>query len=214
MENAERVMCPFVYCISIFETIFILLHHIMEEKELISLAQSGDRKALAELVKKYEHTVYNFAYKICRDKEKAEHTMQETFLSVLKSLKTFDNRSKFSTWLYRIALNHCLMMARTGKKHLTTDIETEEFSFEEQVPGGEEFSPEKKLEQAELKEYLDAAIAKLAEEYRIVFTLRDVEQFSTEETAQMTGLSVPAVKSRLHRARAFLRNELIKVYKR
>lgn len=181
----------------------------MDEEKLIDLAQQGDRKALTELVKKYEQTVYNFAYKICREKDKAENTMQETFLSMVKSLHQFDKKSKLSTWLYRIVANHCLMEARKFKNKIFIDVESEEGNlFEEKFASDGRTIPSKTVLNNELKELLDSAISKLAPEYRIVFTLRDVEQLSTEETAQITGLSVPAVKSRLHRARAFLRNEL------
>ncbi len=181
----------------------------MDEEKLIELAQQGDRKALTELVKKYEQTVYNFAFKICRDKDKAENTMQETFLSMVKSLHQFDKKSKLSTWLYRIVANHCLMEARKMKNKKFIDVEGEEGNlFEEKFAADGRTIPSKTVLNNELKELLDAAISKLAPEYRIVFTLRDVEQLSTEETAQIAGLSVPAVKSRLHRARAFLRNEL------
>jgi len=79
----------------------------MEEEILIKLAQSGDRKALSEIVKKYEKTIYNFAFKICRNRERAEHTMQETFLSMIKSLDQFTGKSKLSTWLYTVVSNHC-----------------------------------------------------------------------------------------------------------
>ena len=86
--------------------------HLMEEQQLIEEAQKGDKRAMAELVKKYEKTVYNFAFKICRNPERAENIMQETFLSMVKSLHQFDSKSKLSTWLYRIVANHCLMEYR------------------------------------------------------------------------------------------------------
>jgi RNA polymerase sigma-70 factor (ECF subfamily) len=78
----------------------------MEEIQLIERAKKGDKKALAEIVKKYEQTIYNFSFKICRDKNKAEQIMQETFYSMVKSLHQFDHNSKLSTWLYRIVTNH------------------------------------------------------------------------------------------------------------
>ena len=87
-----------------------------EEEVLINKAKSGDRKALSDLVKRYEKTVYNFAFKVCRDPDKAENSMQETFLSMVKSLNQFDGKSKLSTWLYRIVTNHCLMQHRK-KQH-------------------------------------------------------------------------------------------------
>ncbi|MBN1638841.1 MAG: sigma-70 family RNA polymerase sigma factor [Ignavibacteriales bacterium] len=183
----------------------------MTEEELIKLSQSGDRKALSELVKKYEKTVYNFAFKICRDKERAEHTMQETFLSMVKSIGQFEGKSKLSTWLYTVITNHCLMAARTGKKHEWNSLDDEIDIFEEKNISSWNVDPEKVFEDNELKEQLDKAISKLPTDYRIVFLLRDVEGLSTAETGEIANLSVPAVKSRLHRARIFLREELNKV---
>lgn len=184
----------------------------MEEEKLIELAQSGDRKALGELVKRYEQTVYNFSFKICRNKEKAENTMQETFLSMVKSLNQFSGQSKLSTWLYRVVSNHCLMMARSQSKHEYSSFEDENASIEEKEVADWKVSPDKITENNELKDALDSAIQKLPAEYRVVFLLRDVEGLSTEETAKIVELSIPATKSRLHRARSFLRNELNKVF--
>ncbi len=180
----------------------------MSESELIKKAQSGDKKSLAELVKKYENTVYNFAFKICRDPEKAENTMQETFLSMVKSLKQFDGKSKLSTWLYRIVMNHCLMELRKKKyKFVSLDDDENENTAETVIPDWSSL-PSDIVENIELRKILDKAISKLTPDYRAVFILRDVNGLSTEETGKITGLSVPAVKSRLHRARSFLRNEL------
>jgi len=183
----------------------------MEEQEIIEKAKNGDRAALSELVKKYEKTVFSFAFKICRDKDKAENTMQETFLSMVKSLHQFDSRSKLSTWLYRITMNHCLMEARS-KKHQFADIDNEDGLIDERYLTDWDTLPLKTVENKELRAILDDAISKLAPEYRIVFLLRDVEENSTEETATITGLSEAAVKSRLHRARGFLRNEITKAF--
>lgn len=185
----------------------------MEEKEIIEKAQKGDKQALSDLIKKYEQTVYNFSFKICRNKERAENTMQETFLSMVKSINQFSGNSKLSTWLYTVVSNHCLMLARSQKKHEYTPIEDDESLIDEKDVADWSVSPLKVTENNELKEMLDKAVSKLDPEYRIVFMLRDIEGFSTEETAEMVQLSVPAVKSRLHRARAFLRNELNKSLK-
>lgn len=182
----------------------------MEEQEIIELAQGGDRKALSELVKNYEQTVYNFSFKICRNKERAEHTMQETFLSMVKSLHQFSGESKLSTWLYRVVANHCLMLARSEKKYRFASIDDEDALIDEKNISDWKITPDKVTENNELKKLLDEAIENLAPEYRIVFMLRDVEGLSTEETANIVELSIPAVKSRLHRARAYLRNELNK----
>lgn len=180
----------------------------MEEKKLIEQAQAGDKKALAELVKNYEQTIYNFAFKICRDKNYAEQIMQETFYSMVKSLHQFDHNSKLSTWLYRIVANHCLMMARKARNRPFISFDDEENLFEEKYAADWSSIPYKDAENQELKTILDDAIQNLSPDYRLVFLLRDVEGLSSEETAQVTELSVPAVKSRLHRARAFLRKEI------
>lgn len=180
----------------------------MDEFETIKKAQSGDRRALTELVKAYEQTVYNFAFKICRNRDKAEHTMQETFLSMIKNLHQFDGKSKLSTWLYTIVSNHCLMLGRSQKRHVYASLDDEDALIDEKSISDWGISPDKVTENNELKEVLDRAIEKLPPDYRLVFLLRDVEGLSTEETGKITELSVPAVKSRLHRARAFLRNEI------
>ena len=185
-------------------------NNITEEK-LIEDAAQGDKYALTELVKRYEQTVYNFAFKICRDKERAEHTMQETFLSMVKSLKQFSGKSKLSTWLYTIVSNHCLMLARSQKKNDVGALENEDGLIDDRYITDWKFTPDKLTENNELRELLDEAIRKLPYDYRVVFLLRDVEGLSTVETGEIVNLSVPAVKSRLHRARAFLRNELDKV---
>jgi RNA polymerase sigma-70 factor (ECF subfamily) len=180
----------------------------MEENELIEKAKNGDRKALSELVRKYEQTVFNFAFKICRNKDKAENTMQETFLSMVKNLNQFDGKSKLSTWLYTIVSNHCLMQARANKKDIFASFDDDDALIDDSNIVDWNISPERITENNELKKVLDEAIEKLPADYRIVFLLRDVEGLSTEETGKVVDLSVPAVKSRLHRARAFLRNEI------
>ncbi len=184
----------------------------IEEEKLIKDAQSGDRKALAELVRRYEQTVYNFSFKICRNREKAENTMQETFLSMVKNISQFSGKSKLSTWLYTIVSNHCLMLARSNKSKYYASLDDEESLIDESNIAEWKVTPDNVAENNELKAILDEAIDKLPFDYRVVFLLRDVEGLSTKETGKITKLSVPAVKSRLHRARAFLRNELDRVF--
>ena len=178
------------------------------EEKLIEDAKNGSKSALTQLVKNYEQTVYNFAFKVCRNKDRAEHSMQETFLSMIKALNQFSGKSKLSTWLYTIVSNHCLMLARSQKKYDYTNIENDDGLIEDKNVVDWKFSPEKIAENRELKEILDEAIKNLPIDYRVVFLLRDIEGLSTQETSEIVNLSVPAVKSRLHRARAFLRNEL------
>src|SRR5512147_1146372 len=124
----------------------------MEEIELIEEAKKGNKKALAELVKKYEQTIYNFSFKICRDPEKAENIMQETFYSMVKSLNQFDGNSKLSTWLYRIVANHCLMQARKEKKRSYVSLENDEDLYSERHIADWESIPYKNTENIELRQ--------------------------------------------------------------
>ncbi len=186
----------------------------MEELKLVELAKAGDRKALAQLVKDNEQTVYNFSFKICRNRDKAEHIMQETFYSMIKSLHQFDGNSKLSTWLYRIVSNHCLMLARKDKSKNFVSIDNDDELYEDRYTADWSRIPNQNIENVELRKILDESIDKLSPDYRLVFLLRDVEGLSTEETAELTELSVAAVKSRLHRARAFLRKELNEAFSR
>lgn len=181
---------------------------IENEQEIISRAYAGDQRAMEMLVNEYAPVVYKFAFNICRQRDKAENTMQETFISVLKNLKQFDNRSKFTTWLYTIVSNHCLMLARSMKSNRFVSFDDEESALSEEyfIHPGE--TPHEHAERSDIKELLDEAIEKLSPEYRIVFTLRDIEGLSTEEVSHVTKLTIPAVKSRLHRARKFLRDRL------
>ena len=181
------------------------------DEELIHKASSGDHQAFTELVNRYEDTVFNFAFKVCRTREHAEEALQDTFVNVFRKLKQFDGKSKFSTWLYSIVANNCLMKRRQSK------LEQASFSLNEPVRSSGESSfhiadwRETPLDQTmtkELRLLLDESIQKLPMDYRIVFILRDIEGKSAEETGKILKLSVPAVKSRLRRARMFLRNEL------
>jgi len=183
-----------------------------DEEKLIELAKKGDKKALTQLVKNYEQTIYNFSFKICRDRDKAENIMQETFYSMIKHLNQFDSKSKLSTWLYRIVANHCLMQVRKEKHRQFVSIDNDETLFEEKYTADYSRLPTKYTENEELKKILDDAISKLSPDYRMIFLLRDIEGLSTEETAEASELSISAVKSRLHRARAFLRNEITRAF--
>lgn len=179
---------------------------------LIARIKKGDERAFTLLVRRYEQTVWGFAYKLCRDREKAEESFQDTFVNVYRKLGQFDGRSKFSTWLYTIVANNCLMKRRRRKLEDLLESydeapDTDDPSVHDQLASWDD-TPAERLLQGELKETLDEAIRKLPDDYRIVFVLRDLEQRTAEETAAITGLSVPAVKSRLRRSRIFLREQL------
>ncbi len=185
------------------------------DQHLIRAARKGDRQAFTALVNRYEETVYRFSFKMCRDPEKAKETLQDTFISVYRKLKTFDGKSKFSTWLYTIVTNNCLMKLRRRKiQELEDPLEVyddppgDDGSMPRAPIARWEETPADLLLVKELRSALDTAINKLPVDYRVVFVLRDVEGKSTEETARILHLSVEATKSRLRRARAFLRDQL------
>lgn len=182
------------------------------DTQLINRIKKGDERAFSALVQRYENTVWGFAFKLCRDKEKAEESFQDTFINVFRKINQFDGRSKFSTWLYSIVANNCLMNRRRRKLEGLLETYDEppdvgDKKVQKQLTAWND-TPMEKLLQGELKEKLDEAIQKLPNEYRIIFVLRDLEQKTAEETAKITGLSVPAVKSRLRRSRIFLRQQL------
>jgi len=186
------------------------ISYIEPDPTLLNDAKSGDHKAFAAIVRKYENLVYSFAFKVCRNKEMAAETLQDTFVNVYRKLNQFDHRSKFSTWLYSIVTNNCLMKKRKTKLEesslpldsiLSSSNKEKVFKrYEQQIQNWND-SPLEKLMNTELKNLLDEAIKKLPLDYRIVFILRDVEGKTAEETAKILKLSIPAVKSRLRRAR-------------
>ncbi len=188
---------------------------IETDEELIREAKSGDRSAFTSLVKRYEETVFRFSLKLCRDREKAEETLQDTFINVYRKLGSFDGKAKFSTWLYTIVANNCLMKRRRRKLQgleeplelLDNPAVSPDGKFAHQIVRWED-SPADILLGKELRHLLDEAILKLPEIYRAVFILRDVEGKSNDETARVLGISQEAAKSRLRRARAFLREQL------
>jgi RNA polymerase sigma-70 factor, ECF subfamily len=195
--------------------------HILpaDDRALIKEAQGGDDRAFTKLVKRYEKLVYSFAFKICRDKEKAEETWQDTFVNVYRKLHQFDGKSKFTTWLYSIVANNCRMKHRRTKLEMASiqieehpglhdRADTDDFrSAPGNIPAWRD-TPLDMIIEKELKSKLDNAIRKLPYNYRVVFILHDVEGQSAEGTGNILKLSVPAVKSRLRRARIFLREQL------
>jgi RNA polymerase sigma-70 factor (ECF subfamily) len=195
------------------------IQNIENETELVRKAQKGDQRAFSLLVKKYESTVYSFAYKVCRNEEKAAETLQDTFVNVYRKLDQFNGKAKFSTWLYQIVTNNCLMKRRKSKLDKSSvSLESPDSAQEKSEPKGDgaplqalvslNQTPQDEMVNKELRELLDKAILKLPMEQRIVFILRDVEGRSSEEAAKILKVSVPAVKSRLRRARVFLRKQL------
>lgn len=182
-----------------------------DELELANRAKQGDHAAFTELVNRYGRKIFRLARHITQNEQDAEDVLQETFLKAYSRLDQFQGNSKFYTWLVRIGVNESLMRLRRRKGSHTVSLDDELETGDGSIPrdiASEESDPEESYGREELRESLERAIDGLAESYRAVFLLRDVEGFSTEETAQMLGLSVSAVKSRLLRARIQLRNKL------
>ncbi len=184
---------------------------------LVERVRSGDISAYDELVHKYERQIFRIAQHITQNREDAEDVMQDAFLKAYEKLDQFQGNSKFYTWLVRIAVNESLMRLRkrrTGKMvSIDEDIDTEEGSVPRDLADWAP-DPEQNYTQSELAEILRKTIQGLPPGFRIVFVLRDVDGLSTEETAETLGLSVPAVKSRLLRARLQLRERLSRYFKR
>jgi RNA polymerase sigma-70 factor, ECF subfamily len=188
-----------------------------DETSLVTQAREGDNHAFAGLVKRYEAKIFRLAQHITQNREDAEDVLQETFLKAYEHLDQFQGNSKFYTWIVRIAVNQALMKLRRRKADrsvsLDEDIDTGEDTVTREVAAWDE-DPEQRFSREELGEILNSSVDSLAPAYRSVFVLRDVEDLSTEETAEALNISVPAVKSRLLRARLQLREKLTRYFKR
>jgi RNA polymerase sigma-70 factor (ECF subfamily) len=181
--------------------------------ELIRAINSGQFDRFPDLVKRYEQKLYNFSLRMCRNTADAEDSVQETFLNVFRYLKSFRYETKFKNWLYRVAASTCIKKRRKSKFAPERELSLDEFfpqdetEVPDQIPSWA-LMPLDKLLNDELLDKINAAIFTLPEKYRLVIILRDIEGFSTAETAQILNLSDANVKVRLHRARLFLRDKL------
>jgi len=189
----------------------------IEEGTLVAQSRQGDTVAFGELVKRYEGKIFRLAQHVTQNREDAEDVLQETFMKAYEHLNQFKGDSKFYTWIVRIAVNQALMKLRRRKtdKSVSLDetIDTGEDTVTREIAAWDE-NPEQQFSREQLGGILDTAVQSLEPPYRSVFVLRDIEELSTEETAEALGLSVPAVKSRLLRARLQLREKLTRFFKR
>jgi len=186
----------------------------LNEQEIIERAKKGDPQAQSILVNQYSKRVYNLALRILRNREEAEDVLQETFLTVINKLDTFDGRSSFFTWVYRIATNASLMLLRKKKirraNFRDNDLDPEQIYLTNVVDWTQD--PTARIENKEIKQRIDEALSTLKEKYKTVFVLRDIEGLSTRETAEILDISEENVKIRLLRARQALRNYLSQYY--
>lgn len=189
----------------------------LTDEELLELSVKKNFEAFEELVRRYENRVYGLGMKMLRSPHDAEDILQKTFLSVFENMDRFRGDSKVSSWIFRIATNHALMKLRKEKGRkidsLDAPIEVGNESFESQLPDLKT-DISRIYETKEFMSLLEQAIWEMPEIYRLVFTLRDIEGFSNKEVADMLNLGVPAVKSRVLRARLFLREKLEKLSER
>src|SRR5512142_996648 len=190
---------------------------VSDELALVHAAKAGDISAFEQLVKRYDRNVFRIAQHITQNREDAEDVVQDAFLKAYENLEQFQGQSKFYTWLVRIAVNEALMKLRRRRPErmvsLDQEVQTEEDSMPREVADWSP-NPEQLYNQSELRDILGKTIQGLPPSFRTVFVLRDVEGLSTEETAQALELSVPAVKSRLLRARLQLRERLGKFFQK
>ena len=190
-----------------------------DEVQLVERARAGDLEAFEELLGRHQQRVMRVVLSILKEPMDAEEVAQDVFLTVFEKIDHFRGDSSFSTWLHRVAVNAALMRRRKSKADRSVPLDDVMPSFDERGHLAVDIADWSQqagdpVVAREAGEVIEAAVEKLDEMYRTVFALRDVQGFSTEETAEILELSVPAVKSRLHRARLFLRRELAEYFEK
>jgi RNA polymerase sigma-70 factor, ECF subfamily len=197
----------------------------LSDDELVARARGKDVAAFEELIGRHEEKVYRLAMRFTRNETDAREILQDTFLSAWRNLDGFQGKAQFASWLYRVAVNAALMLLRSQRRHpqvAVDDVAPEALGEAAQQAGpmglgaGTDWSkrPDENFQSSELRGYIQSAVDGLPETQRSVFLLRDVDGLSTEETADLLGLSVPTVKTRLHRARLALREAITRYFER
>ena len=172
------------------------------DQDIVAQCRSGDREAFAKLVQKYQSRVLTLATRILDNRSEAEDVAQDIFVKVFQSLHEFRGASRFSTWLYRITVNHCLNYIRRRTRQQQTLVAAEPEDWMQEFPTS---NPHRTLEQKERWVLVQAKLQALSPEYRTILLLRDFEGLSYEEIADVLQLESGTVKSRLHRARTELK---------
>lgn len=186
------------------------------ENQLIQRLKSRDETAFNEIVVLYQSRVYNLVYRMLGSREEAQDVAQEVFITVFKAIHLFRGESKFSTWLYRIATNHCKNRLKyLGRRAVYPKTPLDDLSERDQLESasmstsGTVDRPDRLLEGVEVEKLLQEAMVELDEDHRVLIVLRDIQNLSYQEIAEITQLAEGTVKSRLHRARAALRERLV-----
>jgi len=186
-----------------------------KDSELVAAFQKGDKEAYIELVHRYTEKVHNLAMRITRSEQDTEEILQDVFITIYRKINTFQGKSAFSSWLYRITANTAFMKLRQRRKHSAISLSDVGHSIaDSHFYGSRSDTCDTNYLSArhELRAMLEEAVNKLPEEYKTIFILRDVDGLSNHEVGKILSLSVPAVKSRLHRSRLMLRKKLQTYY--
>lgn len=178
----------------------------VSDEEIVARVRTGDVASFEHLMRRHNSRVYRTVRAVLRDDGEAEDVMQDAFVRAYEHLNEFEGRARFSTWLTRIALHEALARVRRRKRLVPLEAHEEESV----MATGPEVGPEQRLSDVEMRSVLEAAVAKLPEDFRTVFVLRAVEGMSGVETAECLGISEETVKTRLHRARGRLRRVLVR----
>jgi RNA polymerase sigma-70 factor, ECF subfamily len=183
-----------------------------EIEKVVQLVQRKDPKSLEEALALLQNTVFSFSMKVCGQRQDAEDTMQEVLLKSVSNLPKFDSPKALMVWLYKVAKNHCLMSRRRSKfapkETLSLDQLMPDRQEMETLSGNSNVTPETSLMRRESASRLREAIQKLPPDYRLILVLRDMEELSDSDIAEITGLRPGTIRVRLHRARLFVRKEL------
>lgn len=188
---------------------------VLTDEVLIAKFSKGCEQSFAEIIARYETKVHNLAMRLTRNPEDAEEVIQDVFITVYRKISSFEGKAKFSSWLYRITVNAAFMKLRKKKQEKAISLDDVMSSIENQPitqPNAFGARADSLAIDNEVRTALEGAIGKLPEDYRAVFVLRDVDGLSNKEVSDILGLSIPAVKSRLHRSRIMLRKRLRKFY--
>lgn len=197
-----------------------MAEHIAAEQEqqaLVIQAKNGDLQAFETLIVAHEKIVFNVALRMLRHQEDARDISQEVFIKAYRSIANFDLRASFSTWIYRITINTCIdeMRKRKGKHtlSLSQEQEDEDGSWKHEIADTDD-TPEEALMRSEEQSEILLALNRISEEYKTVFILRDIQGLSYEEIAEITGVALGTVKSRISRARSSIKTEILKIWER
>ncbi len=184
------------------------------DAELVNEMGAGDQSAFIELVERYSPKIHNLAFRLTRNEEDTEEVLQDVFVTVYRKIGSFEGKSAFSSWLYRITVNTAFMKLRRRRRSGVSGFEEFDTHLEEKLTDNSRYVEDQQriASRDELQQLLQQAVNKLPFEYKVIFILRDVDGLSNQAVSEILNLSIPAIKSRLHRSRLMLRKRLRRFY--